>query len=91
MCIRDSKLSTTLTIQDHNEAFQEIIDGLNDAQRQAVETIEGPVLVVAGPGTGKTHILAARIGKILTETDTQPHNILCLTLRNRAFVLCGIG
>ncbi len=86
-----------MTIQDHNEAFQEIIDGLNDAQRKAVETIEGPVLVVAGPGTGKTHILAARIGKILTETDAQPHNILCLTftesgvrsMRNRLIKFIG--
>ena len=38
-----------------------------------------PVLVIAGPGTGKTHILASRIGHILMMTDTQPHNILCLT------------
>lgn len=52
---------------------------LNDAQKAAVEHIEGPVLVVAGPGTGKTHILAARIGQILLKTDAQPHNILCLT------------
>ena len=68
-----------LTIKDHNEAFEKIIAGLNPSQREAVETIEGPVLVIAGPGTGKTHILAARIGKILLETDAQPHNILCLT------------
>ncbi|NJK82971.1 MAG: UvrD-helicase domain-containing protein [Saprospiraceae bacterium] len=52
---------------------------LNAAQRQAVEQIEGPVLVIAGPGTGKTHILSARIGRILLETDAQPYNILCLT------------
>ena len=68
-----------MTIQDNNEAFEKIIAGLNPSQREAVETIEGPVLVIAGPGTGKTHILAARIGKILLETDAQPHNILCLT------------
>lgn len=68
-----------MTGQDHNEAFEKIIAGLNYSQREAVETIEGPVLVIAGPGTGKTHILAARIGKILMETDAQAHNILCLT------------
>lgn len=45
----------------------------------AVDTIEGPVMVIAGPGTGKTQILAARIGKILLEPDTLPENILCLT------------
>ncbi|MGN6532706.1 MAG: ATP-dependent helicase, partial [Ginsengibacter sp.] len=52
---------------------------LNEKQRQAVDTIEGPVMVIAGPGTGKTQILAARIGKILLETDAIPQNILCLT------------
>jgi len=45
----------------------------------AVDTTEGPVMVIAGPGTGKTQILAARIGKILLETDVFPQNILCLT------------
>ena len=47
--------------------------------RKAVDHIEGPVMVLAGPGTGKTHILAARIGRILLDTDTQARNILCLT------------
>ena len=44
-----------------------------------MDTIEGPVMVIAGPGTGKTQILASRIGKILLETDVFPQNILCLT------------
>lgn len=61
------------------EKFQTIIDQLNPQQLEAVNTIEGPVLAIAGPGTGKTHILGARIGQILLNTDTQPHNILCLT------------
>jgi len=52
---------------------------LNKEQRLAVDNIEGPVMVIAGPGTGKTQILASRIGKILLETDTLPQNILCLT------------
>src|ERR1700742_698816 len=59
--------------------FQEEYGKLNDQQRLAVDTIEGPVMVIAGPGTGKTQILAARIGKILLETDASPDNILCLT------------
>ncbi len=63
----------------YEASFLKELEGLNLAQRQAVESIEGPVLVVAGPGTGKTHILGARIGQILRETDTQPFNILCLT------------
>lgn len=59
--------------------FQKIYNELNPQQRIAVDTIEGPVMVIAGPGTGKTQILAARIGKILLETDELPENILCLT------------
>ena len=59
--------------------FNEEYIKLNDQQRKAVDTIDGPVMVIAGPGTGKTQILAARIGKILLETDTLPENILCLT------------
>lgn len=59
--------------------FREEYDKLNKEQRKAVDTIEGPVMVIAGPGTGKTQILAARIGKILMDTDTVPSNILCLT------------
>ncbi len=65
--------------QHYNEAFLEELQRLNPAQRKAVEHTEGPVLVIAGPGTGKTHMLAARIGKILLDTDTQAHNILCMT------------
>lgn len=59
--------------------FTEEYQKLNTQQQQAVDTIEGPVMVIAGPGTGKTQILAARIGKILLETDSLPQNILCLT------------
>jgi DNA helicase-2/ATP-dependent DNA helicase PcrA len=63
----------------HNATFQTELARLNPEQRAAVEKIDGPVMVLAGPGTGKTHLLAARIGNILTETDTGAHNILCLT------------
>ena len=59
--------------------FKEEYEKLNEAQRLAVDTTEGPVMVIAGPGTGKTQILACRIGKILLETDAMPQNILCLT------------
>jgi DNA helicase-2/ATP-dependent DNA helicase PcrA len=67
------------TRQDYNDYFFQILQQLNPDQTKAVEQIEGPVLVVAGPGTGKTHILSARIGRILMETDTRAYNILCLT------------
>ncbi|HID91497.1 TPA: ATP-dependent helicase, partial [Candidatus Peregrinibacteria bacterium] len=59
---------------------------LNPEQRNAVETIEGPVMVIAGPGTGKTETLGARIANILQKTDSDPHNILCLTYTNAGVV-----
>ena len=68
-----------LSLSERNAAFRDLLEGLNTAQRQAVEQTEGPVLVVAGPGTGKTHVLAARIGKILLDTDARAQNVLCLT------------
>jgi DNA helicase II / ATP-dependent DNA helicase PcrA len=64
---------------DQLKAFNAIYSALNEQQKKAVDTIDGPVMVIAGPGTGKTQILGARIGKILLETDTAPENILCLT------------
>ena len=54
--------------------FREEYDKLNEHQRRAVDTIEGPVMVIAGPGTGKTQILASRIGKILLVTDVSHHD-----------------
>jgi DNA helicase-2/ATP-dependent DNA helicase PcrA len=62
-----------------NQKFLEEYGRLNARQQEAVDKIEGPVMVIAGPGTGKTQILAARIGKILLDTDAMPENILCLT------------
>ena len=50
-----------------------------NSKKNAAQTIEGPVQVIAGPGTGKTQILASRIANILATTDTDPWNILCLT------------
>ncbi|MFT3909375.1 MAG: ATP-dependent DNA helicase [Ferruginibacter sp.] len=66
--------------------FNTEYERLNPQQRIAVDTIEGPVMVIAGPGTGKTQILASRIGKILLETDALPANILCLTYTDAGVV-----
>jgi DNA helicase-2/ATP-dependent DNA helicase PcrA len=63
-------------------AFSEAYGRLNPEQKLAVDTIEGPVLVLAGPGTGKTQILSTRIAQILQVTDAQPHNVLALTFTN---------
>src|SRR6476620_5347445 len=68
------------------EKFYEEYNRLNKQQKLAVDTIEGPVMVIAGPGTGKTQILSARIGKILLDTDAQPENILCLTYTDAGVV-----
>jgi len=68
------------------EQFESLYDSLNEQQKKAVDTIEGPVMVIAGPGTGKTQILGARIGRILLDTDTQPENILCLTYTDAGVV-----
>ena len=59
--------------------FEEEYSKLNTAQKEAVDTIEGPVMVVAGPGTGKTKILTFRIANILLKTDAAPESILALT------------
>lgn len=57
---------------------------LNAEQKKAVDTIEGPVMVIAGPGTGKTQILTLRIANILKQTDTTPDSILALTFTEAA-------
>lgn len=62
-----------------NQEFDEAYKTLNNEQKQAVDTIDGPVMVVAGPGTGKTKILTLRIANILDKTDTAPESILALT------------
>ncbi len=66
------------------DVFKAEYKKLNEAQKEAVDSIDGPVMVVAGPGTGKTQILALRIGRILSETDTKSDGILCLTFTNSA-------
>lgn len=67
-----------------NTEFNQAYAQLNPQQKEAVNTIEGPVMVLAGPGTGKTQIMSLRIANILHKTDTQPHNILALTFTNAA-------
>ena len=53
--------------------------GLNAKQKQAVEYLDGPLLVLAGPGTGKTQLLSEKVAYILKNTDTNPENILCMS------------
>lgn len=78
--------------------FETEYQKLNPAQKAAVDAIYGPVMVVAGPGTGKTQLLSMRVANILRVTDVLPRNILCLTftesaataMRERLLELIGI-
>lgn len=67
-----------------SKIFKESLKELNESQLKAVNTLNGPVLLAAGPGTGKTQVLSLRIGQILTETDMYASNILCLTFSRSA-------
>jgi len=64
--------------------FDKAYRELNESQKDAVDSIEGPVLVVAGPGTGKTQVLTLRIANILLKTQVNPENILALTFSESA-------
>lgn len=67
-----------------SDTFETAYTRLNAAQKRAVDTIEGPVMVVAGPGTGKTQILALRIANILLKTDAAPDSILAIAFTESA-------
>ena len=66
------------------QLFKDSYKRLNKAQKEAVDTIDGPVLIVAGPGSGKTEILSLRVANILLQTDIRASNILCLTFTDSA-------
>lgn len=71
------------TLQDK---FESAYKQLNSEQKKGVDAIEGPVMVIAGPGTGKTHLLTMRIANILAKTDTPPEAILALTFTESGVV-----